>query len=188
LEVRSNVSVVGQIISTTDVFIFGQNVRIKSPDLPSATDSGEPVRLPVLVVGDDFRVFDGAAATVEGTVLTWDEAEVREGTETTQLDLRGRVISKQFTIGPRTQWAYDLSGWTTIYNYFVWQLANLQHPVPYLPDYIVPLGRQPAPKIKLVPDGTPRVDHFPRPGEAVYAPGAGDAGLRWDLIDWKNEG
>ena len=121
-------------------------------------------------------------------MLAWDEAEVKEGTETTQLDLQGRLVSKQFTIGPRTQWDYGASTWTTIYNVFLWQLSNAQHPVPYLPDFLVPLGRQPTPKIKFSPQTTPHVSHFPRPGEAVYAPGAGDAGLRWDLIDWKNEG
>lgn len=188
LELRSNVSVVGQIISTADVFISGQNVRLASPELPAFSASGEPVRLPALIVGDDFRVFSGAEARVQGAVLAWDEAEVREGTETTQWDLKGRLVSKQFTIGPRTQWDYGSSTWSTLHSLFLWQLGHAQHPVPYFPEYVALLGRQPAPKIKFAPDPTPHVDHFPKPGEAVYAPGAGDAGLRWDLIDWKNEG
>jgi hypothetical protein len=32
------------------------------------------------------------------------------------------------------------------------------------------------------------LDHFPVPQAEVYAPAAGDQGLRWELIDWKDEG
>jgi hypothetical protein len=187
LELRSNVSVVGQLVSTGDVFISGQNVHIVSPELPAASTTGEPVRLPALVVGDDFRVFSGAEASVAGTVLAWDEAEVREGSDATQWDLKGRLVSKQFTIGPRTQWNFGSSAWSTLYSLFQWQLNSSQQPLLYFPDYIGLLGRRPTPKIVFAPDPSSRVDHFPRPGEAVYAPGAGDPGLRWDLIDWKNE-
>lgn len=186
LEVRGNVSMVGQLIATDDIFISGTNVKITPPDLPSPLSSGEAVHLPILLAGDDVRVFSGAAAALQGSVLAWDDAEVRPGTETTQFDLRGNVVSKQFMVGPRTEWEYGSSTWSTLYGLFQWTLNS--QPLLVFPDFISPLGRKPAPKIILAPDATPHIDHFPQPGQPVYAPGAGDAGLRWELIDFKDLG
>lgn len=186
VEVRGNVSVVGQLIATQDIFISGTNVRITPPDLPSPLSTGEAVHLPVLLAGDDVRVFSGAAAALQGAVLAWDDAEIRKGTEDTQFTLRGNVVSKQFILGPRTEWEYGSSTWSTLYGLFQWQLNS--QPQLVFPDFISPLGRKPAPKIILAPDTTPHIDHFPLPGQPVYAPGTGDAGLRWELIDFKDLG
>jgi hypothetical protein len=188
LELRGNVSITGQVISTGDLFITGQNVRLESPSLPSTSASGEPVRLPAAVVGDDFRIFSGAAATVTGSVLAWDETSLPGGTETTQFELNGRLVCKAFAIGPRSEWNYGSSTWGTLHDIFIWQLNNSQPHYDYFPEFLGAIGRKPAPLIRLVPDATPRIDHFPRPGEPVYAPGAGDAGLRWELLDWRDEG
>ncbi len=188
VELRNGVSVMGQIIATEDVFIYGNGVTITAPDLPTTQSTGEPVRLPAVIVGDDFRVFSGAVGIIRGPVLAWDETDIREGAEATQFELRGRLITKQFTVGPRTEWDYGVSSWTTIYSLFVWQLNNAQQPVLYFPDFVSLLGRKPAPKILFAPDATPHVGHFPQTGQAVYAPGAGDAGLRFELLDFQDEG
>jgi hypothetical protein len=189
LELRNNVSVVGELVTTGDLFISGRSVRLQSPDLKPAGASNLPVRLPAAVVGRHFRVFAGAAATIQGAVLAWDDAEVRAGTELTQFELRGRLVSKQFTVGPRTEWNYGRATWVDLYNIFVWQLtASGQTRIDYFPEFMSYVGRRPAPRIVLAPDATAHVDHFPVPQAEVYAPAAADKGLRWELIDWKDEG
>ncbi len=182
-------NVVGQLVTTGELLINGQNVRLRPIDLKPAGASNLPIRVPAAVVGSDFRVFAGASATIQGAVLAWDDAEVRAGTELTQFELRGRLVSKLFTIGPRTEWNYGRTTWTDLYNIFLWQLTAVgQTPIAYFPDFMSYVGRRPAPRIVLAPDATAHVDHFPVPQAEVYAPAAGDKGLRWELIDWKDEG
>jgi hypothetical protein len=186
VEIRDNVTIRGQVIASEDVFITGKNVQLQSLDLP-AEAANKPVRLPVLVVGDDLRVFSYSAATIHGTALVWDETEVKEGGEGATFELQGRVVTKEFAVGYRYEWVYDPVTWGNLYTGFRWQLDYDSTPYQYFPDYVALAGRKAPPKIKFLPDTTPHVGHFRQPDEAVYAPASGDPGLRWEMIDLKDE-
>jgi hypothetical protein len=187
LDLRNNVQITGTLIVTDDLAIKGSNVHIQPADLNAIGNSG-PVRLPALVVGDDLQVFSGVSATLKGVGLVWDETEVKDGTQTTDFRMQGRLITKDFRIGPRQEWQYDSSTWSTLYALFQFQLGGVNTIVQFFPDYMSLLGRRPEPKIVFAPDATTRLDHLPLSLESVYAPAAGDAGLRWELLDWKDEG
>jgi hypothetical protein len=190
LELRSNVNVAGGLIVTQGVRITGQNVQVQSRDLPAIVASGPQVRLPALIMGE-LRVASGANATIRGNVLAWDKAEVEDGSEATRFDLRGRLVSARFTIGRRTQW--EATNWSDLHGNFLTQLVDvvlnlLGQSIHHFPNYAGSnAGRQPAPRIVLAPPTTPRLEQF-LGSQPVYAPAAGDAGLRWELIDWKDEG
>src|SRR5690606_15963082 len=126
--------------------------------------------------GDDFRVHQGASATAKGVILVWDEAEVRDGSENTRFELRGRLVSKRIRVGPRSEWRYDSSTWSTLYSLFTWQLDQLGTKILNFPEFMAVLGRNPAPKIRFLPETASRVDHFTTTLQHVYAPGTGDAG------------
>ena len=145
----------------------------------------------VLVVGDDFRVFAGAAAVVEARPC-WPGTKRKSG--------RGRRTDPGGPAGPVSEqavhdrsthavglWHVDLDDASTVC--FNGSSANASSPSCHTFRTISSCwGGSRAPKIKLCPEHDAACGALSRPGEAGLRPRRGDAGLRRDLIDWKNEG
>jgi hypothetical protein len=60
-----------------DVHVFGKDVQIVPHDLPALdSDPAAPVRLPGVLVEDDFRIHPGAECSLVGMLGIWDDFEV----------------------------------------------------------------------------------------------------------------
>ena len=46
-------------------------------------------------------------------------------------------------------------------------------------------GYSPVPTLTVKPDSTPITYHWSKGNDPVYVPHDDDEGLRWDMIDWK---
>ncbi len=87
IDLRDSVTIQGTLITKGtwdgDVHVFGKNVEIVPHDLPALhSDPEVPVRLPGVVVQDDFRIHPDAECSVVGMLAIWDDFEVmphREG-------------------------------------------------------------------------------------------------------------
>ena len=185
VELKDDVTIDGTLIAGSDIFVSGRNVRLKPVDLAAVAGSDRPVRLQAACAGDDFRVLPLAGGAVEGVLCVWDEFEVQAGTENVQFDILGRLVTKKFAVRGRWEWFYNHDIWKAAYDAFISQLTqppNMRKS--YFPDFVAVFGRNPKPLITIKPDSSPPTYHFKKRLEPVYVPAAGDAGLRWDLIDW----
>jgi hypothetical protein len=178
----NNVTVRGTMIASADVSLDGTSVTLQPADLPALDGETVPVRLPVVIAGDDFHVGDQASATVDGIVAAWDKFDVRRGSESVTFTLRGHAIAGEVAIGGREPWDYDYTTWSWLYNMFQWQLGSSSQVAAYYPTYLGLFGRQPQPKITLQPPATSAHRHWLRANTPIYQPASGDEGLRWQLI------
>jgi hypothetical protein len=185
VQVRSNVSIVGSLVATDDIEITGSGIQVTACEFQSIEGSDRPPRFPALCAGDDVRFHSSARASIQGAVWAADEFEIRDGPETAEIVIEGRVIAKNFAIRGRWPWYYTTDTWSQLYTQFLFQRsASASGSFEYFPAYLAALGRSSTPRIVIKPAATPKLDHWQSAMEPVYLPLQTGAGLKWDIIDW----
>ena len=118
--------------------------------------------------------------------MVWDQFRVEDGSVSTQLNLAGKLVTRNLKIGERTEWDDVNNGtWISSLNNFLSQLLNVSS-VKYYPQYFqqrTELGYQPALTVKPNTDGVRY--HWQDWSQPIYVKGATDSGLRWDVISQK---
>lgn len=189
IHVRSNVMIRGTVLirgaSGGRVHVEGRNVRFESVNLPALAGEGQPVRLPVAVVEDDFRCEPDSQAAIEGMLLIWDELEIKAD-EQDHMDftLSGHVAAKEILLRRRDQWGEDQKWWENRHEDFEDQ-QDEPNGIAWFPEYLrLRDGLDPAPRLKIELDATAARYHWQNPNEPIYVPHADDDGLRWELVSW----
>jgi hypothetical protein len=187
VDLYDNVSLRGTLVALGqtdgDVQIRGTGIHISSLDLPPLEGSNEPVRLPVLVLEDDFRIYADSQGTIEGLMLTGDEFEVQsDAQEDIDVPIAGHVIAGAILIRPRDGWPQSTDWWQLQYDGF---LAQESTGIPYFPRWLTQTaGLNPAPQLRVSPDPTSVRYHWKSANIPIYMPHPDDEGLRWDLLEW----
>jgi hypothetical protein len=171
--------------SEGDVFVEGDNVHISPASLPALDGTTTPIQLPVMVVRDDLRIFGGAQGNIQGMVAVWDEVEFLQGPQQSiDFTVEGRLLGTQFFVRGRDEWDQIPDWWNDAYNSFTWSASN--GGTPYFPVWLqANRGLRYAPRIRVKPPASAVTYHWRNAADPIYVPHTADPGLRWDVVDWK---
>lgn len=142
-------------------------------------------QMPALMESSDLVIDDGSITTVNGLVICWDKFELKDGSQNTIFNVQGRLFVDEFKLGKRNEWNGVSSGaWSTQYTLF-----NTQNPtlVRYLPTWMDQslYNLKMQPKIVFQPPANINY-HWPDWTQPIYTKAAGDVGLRWNIVSWRD--
>ncbi len=180
----NNVTINGTLVVGNDISITGTNVVFNSVSLLPMSGSTTPIRLPVAVTKNNFYCSSTGQATINGVIVANKQFWIDSGSQTNVVSVVGRVICSPFVIGSRTQWSQTATTWTNQYN--AWK--SVKAIVPYFPVYQSMFNSlNYTPKLTVAQDTTAYNDHwFDMTAGPVFIQNPTDAGLRWDLVDWRD--
>ncbi len=180
----NNVKINGTLVVGSDINITGSNVVFNSVSLLPMSGSTTPIRLPVAVTKNNFYCSSTGQATVNGVIVANKQFWIDSGSQTNIVSVVGRVICSPFVINARTQWIQTATTWTNQYN--AWKgIKNLFPFFPVYQSFFNSLSYNP--KLTVAQDTTAYNDHwFDMTAGPVFVVNSADAGLRWDLVDWRD--
>jgi hypothetical protein len=191
VEIKNNAVVQGTIVSYADINITGKYVVVQPADLRALDGTTEPVQLPAFISRDDIVFNSDCQATVTGVVSAWDTFQVSRDDSSVTVAIQGHVVAKDIEILERSTYDYNAFTWSLTYSYFLANLVpdilNPGTPILHYPTYLAALGFEPAPKIVIRPPTTPARYQWLTDGGAIYGPHSSDDGLRWDMVEWKDD-
>ena len=165
--------------------LAGPNITVRPADLPPTYGSFSTVQLPALIAGGDLRVREACQATASGLIAVWDKFDVDPSTSDTVFDLTGRLACHQIRVEPRYTWDMSEGEWTGMEQAFqVEAVSGNPGSTTYFPMYLAQQGYSYVPTIRLTAPDSAVEYQWITDGGSIYTPGAGDAGLMWDLLDW----
>jgi len=181
-----NAKVIGTVLSpssSSDVSILGNNVEFQGYNLPPLDGSSEVVQLPALLIRDDFVVYSGTGTTIKGLAMVWDQFRVDDGAVSTRMNLTGKLVTRSLAFGERNEWENLINGtWSSSLSNFLGQLLN-PFSIKYYPQYFQQqTGLSYQPKLTVKPDTSPVRYHWQDWSQPIYVKGAGDSGLRWQVM------
>lgn len=185
ITVGSNVNVTGTLFSPVEIEVTGTGVTFNPVSAMALLGSSDPIRLPV-VMSNLLTIGDGAGVTINGHVQAGDRFKVSSGSVSTTCNITGRLIAEEIRMDSRTEWSNLY--WSWYWYWFSYQLGQ-PNPETNWVSYMQSLGLSPQANIRVVPDTTNRREfYFQANSNPVYTTASGDAGLYWDLLDWKELG
>jgi hypothetical protein len=179
-----NVVVRGTLIAAHNVIIRGKGIDVEPVSMPALYGTTQPIRLPAVMSGNDVKLEVAGQAAIRGTVTAYDDFEVKQGTDQATLDVRGRVISKEFFLKGRSSWDRSADGWQNALDDFQDQKDD---GIRYFPSYLANLGMPPAPPVVVQPPADGARYHWKKPDEPLYTYNASDNTLHWELADWAED-
>jgi len=187
LRVRDNVTVRGLLLtwgsdSGTDVYVDGDNITFEPLQIPPLVDDSNTYELPAVAAKDDFYVFNHTSGSVQGVVYVGDDYEILSNYTDIQFHLAGKLVCGELEFQQHDTW--DDLNWNSALNQFEDQSA-----IPYFPQWVEQhRGLAPDPVVTVKPDTSGVVHHWHDWTEPLFVPHPDDGGLRWEVIDWRDEG
>ncbi len=189
IDIDSDVSVYGTIVTSSRLRMRGANIQARPVDLPPLHGTTEVVQLPLFVTANDFEVDQGCVASAQGMIAAWDKFDIRRAYDTDAFYLTGRAVCRELRIERPDSWGLSGGDWETLHTDFEAQLAAGEPgTVMYFPAYLSLQGYSPVPRIRIEAPNSdnPVRYHWFTDGSSIYVPAAGDAGLMWDLLNWED--
>jgi hypothetical protein len=187
---NDNTTIEGTIFTGAngDVNVCGKLVNVAAAQnlLPLySTTTTPPLRLPIVMSRDDFRVYSGASGTLRGVATAAGVFEVMSGSQVDDvMSLQLRIMSSGILIHGRTEWDQTSSWWQTQYSNFTSQSS--QGKVKYFADYLqLNAGLQPQPTVIVSPDTTDTARYiWSNLQSPIYAYPNSTDGLSWQIVSW----
>jgi hypothetical protein len=194
LNIQGNVQITGTIITDSsggsDIEASGTNIVLKPYNMPGLYGSSDVYQLPTLMALNDFRINPTADIKLTGTVMVWDEFELKAGASSMKFGLTGNLATSTLLLRGRTPWVQTPAQWTTDKTNFALNLfLSLLDPnrVPYFPDYEEKnKGFVVKPALTFSPDSSGVKPHYHNWSQPVYQPDPSDPGLRWEVVRWED--
>lgn len=189
--IQQNVSITGTLItlggSTAKVEFNGSGVRLQPVELPPLAGTTEPIRLPTLVSADDVVVKKGAGVEISGMIIVRDDFLVEKAAlEEIVWTHAGRLAARDVYIEVRKRWDEKSTWWSEQWIEY-WNQRELPGGTD---NFAVWLNREHAlssvPNIQITSDARSIRYHWQNPANPVFVPAAGDSGLRWEMVKWKD--
>lgn len=184
LEIKGNVTVQGTLLigPSGSVNLTGSSVRLEP--IPLLTIDGEsvPRRLPAVVTPADFWIHAGSQnGLIRGAVVVSNEFRFREASDMgNSCEIYGRVIAKQVTCNKRENWPVVATTWQRYLREFLTQTNER-----YFPLWLrANKNLRPEPQLRIAPDPSGYVDHWPNWTEPVFVVPSNEPGLRWRIVGW----
>ena len=183
----SNASILGTLIGNGDLTISGSNVTIAPVDLLPLVGTTNKVRLPSVLIGDDFLVTSNGEATINGLAVAFDKFNLQMRSQTKVLTMHGNLVARRFYCEGRTEFNMSSSWWSLVYTGFNLQNTGLlSSRIFYFPQYCAIFGLQVAPNVNFAPPDNPVTYVWPTDGVTFYTANPSDGGLRWELVSWQD--
>lgn len=192
LQIHDNVTIAGTILtcrasSAGDIRIMGDNITLQAVDLPPLVGATEPRQLPVAIVNNDFRIESNSSGSLNGLAVTWDEFRFHGGDVATKFSVTGKLIVSEIQLRERTAWDQGSSWWNSRMSEFM-RSINWQSPADSrFPDWLFQQrGLDPTPSFHACPATTSTQYHWHDWSKPLFVAHPDDQGLRWDLLDWRD--
>ena len=191
LYVNNNVTIRGTVIAYDpgtlgDIEILGDGVTISGVNLPALHGDSSTYQLPAAIARDDIRIHENSSGSLNGLALTWDDFEFASGTVGTDFMVNGQLVVADLEILSRTQWDYWSGWWLDRVETFLGTIS-FSSPVKYFPTWLKNTqGLDAQPRITIRPDPAGVKYHWHDWSQPLFVPHPDDGGLRWDLIDWRD--
>lgn len=169
-----------------DLTLNGANTELNGVSM-TLDGASSTIQVPVFMGSDQLIVANSTVSSVNGLAICWGSFVISSGSKNTVFQMQGRLFSDILNLSTRTEWSnLNSSDWTTQYNLFGVQKI-LPVGVKYFPQWMdVSLYQlNMKPKIVFQPP-TNTSYHWPNWGQPIYTKAAGDAGLRWNIVSWKD--
>lgn len=140
-------------------------------------------QIPALMESDQLIVEDGTGTTVNGLMICWQKFVLKSGTQDTVFNVQGRLFADEFKLGKRDEWDGISGGnWSLQYSLF-----NVFYPLQkYFPVWMkLSSYNLTYPKIVFQPPTNTNY-HWPDWTQPIYTKAAGDVGLCWNIVSWKD--
>lgn len=208
MDIKNDVSITGIVVAdstTPQIQIQGTNVVLQAANLPRLEGSNQTYQLPVLIVREDVRVFDGSGSQIKGVSVLFDEFELRRGAPTTTFSLTGNLLAAGINLKGRDTWTMNVTNWTNDYNDFngtggllAALLNSLLNTIRsalglpggatvHFPEYMQHVrGFTVQPALTLQPDSSGVLSRWQDWTQPIYQKDPGDPGLRWNLIRYED--
>jgi hypothetical protein len=183
VNLNRDVSIQGTLIADgagSTVTIAGSNVQLQTADLPALFGTTTAVRIPTLIT-TNLTQNAGGSASINGFAYVEESVDIARDTQLQSFALTGKMVARDVRFRERTQWgAVD---WNNAA--FLWNLLPIGKALfPIYMDTLWNVKKEPL--IVFKPNTTARSYHWLTRGTPLYAVGATDSGLCWDIISWKD--
>jgi Tfp pilus assembly protein PilX len=207
LSLQGNVNITGTLVCDGDLSIDGSGVSLQSYALPALAGSTQAVHLPAVISGGDFRVNPqshgwSSQTSIQGVIAAFGDFVIESDYQNASFALVGRIISSDFMIEPRREWQFSTNSYFNAVAWqYLWNSYNSQPggsssgnghgngngngndgPSQPFPLWLAQLGLTYTPSLTFAPKAAPPNYHWKKPNDAIYVPGPGDPGLRWDVL------
>ncbi len=171
--------------SSDEVRLDGTGIEINGLNLPALSGSSTVYQLPASMIRNDLVIKNNSNSLVRGLVMNWADFVIDPGSQNTSFTLQGRLFAENLDIAARTEWtAVSNLNWGLQYTLFQTQkLLGIK----YYPDWmdLSAFNLHAQPKIKFQPSSGVSY-HWPNWSQPIYSKAAGDVGLRWNIVSWKD--
>jgi hypothetical protein len=187
VRIGDNVTVQGLLAtwghsSGTDVYIDGNNVTFEAVQLPPLVDDSNTYELPAVASKDDIYMENHSSGSIKGVVYAGDDYEVLHAYTDVQLHLTGKLVCRELQFKPNETW--HLLNWISALSEFKEQGATA-----YFPQWVEQnRGLASNPMLTVKPDTSGVIHHWHDWTQPLFVPHPDDGGLRWEVIDWRDEG
>ncbi len=183
----TNASLLGTLIGSGDLTISGSNVTIAPVDLLPLQGTTNKVRLPSVLMGDDFYITSDGEPTISGLAVAFDKFNLQMRSQTKLLSMHGNLVAKRFFCEGRSEFNVSYTWWSLLYSGFKSQShGSSSSGIFYFPQYCAVFGLQTDPNVNFAPPDNPVTYIWPTDGVTFYTANPSDGGLRWELVSWQD--
>lgn len=171
--------------SSDEVRLDGTGIEINGLNLPALSGSSTVYQLPASMIRNDLVIKNNSNSLVRGLVMNWANFVIDSGSQNTVFNLQGRLFAEDLDIAARTEWtAVSQVDWVLQNTLFKAQsLTGIKYYPNWMDASIFDL--QAPPQFKFQPPSSVTY-HWPDWSQPIYTKAAGDVGLRWNIVSWKD--
>ena len=184
VSIGNGVTILGTLMSSGKIQLTGTSLNLQPVSLPALRGTTTRINLPVLVASDDLRLQGTATGTVTGFIGTFSEFILDQRSQATSLQLFGHVATPKFTWHDCIEWNSGSSWWSTMWILFTFQAGQpggQTNFVTWLASGTLPS----TPTVTLKPETSVPVYHWQNGSNPIFVKHTSDPGLRWDVLNWK---
>lgn len=200
LNVGSGVTLEGTLVVTGQLTLSGGNALLRSLDpnwkkLLKRYGESSTLELPVIVSGNNWRIQSTATGAIEGLAIVRGRLLVESRHQHSTMTIVGRVIADEIDLGPRytgtsSSWDDGASFWATRYAAFLdhqqWEDPLTVRFNEWMLWYGLDFGVVRR-GLLIKPSQQPVQYHWQAADKPVFVEAAQGTGLRWDVLEWKQD-
>lgn len=173
-----------------DISIYYSGNELLPVEILPLDGDSSTYQLPTVIAANSLDVSYGIESRIEGLVVVFKDFEIGNIWKEADFTINGCLMCEEFKIKTYSSYTYPDSNWMSVLYFYLKQfMVHNDSRIEFFPKWLkqnYQFSFKPCLTIK--PEPEPVVYHFPDFSQPLYAPGAGDAGLRWDLLRWIDGG
>jgi hypothetical protein len=184
----SSATINGTLVVTTlsdPITMLSGNITIDAVNLPILEGETVNRQIPIVIAPQDLRFRkELTSAQLRGMVVAGAKFEVDKAGNTPTVSIQGSLVTRQFNIVDRDTWNANKNDWRAYMSDF---LKQKNGGIAYFPQWLETFkSMATTPRTAVTSDGSGRLYHWPDFSKPLFEKRAGDEGLRWRIVSWKN--